>query len=168
MLGERIENATLFFFAIDEDADVRREVARLARAFYVARAPALVPLLKARFLDRRIAAHERASVQRAQARALVLDPLIDKPGQQIAAIALERLCDRASAQQQLELDGVATDRVRVQPDRLPICEQHRCGRDVRRLEEPPQRREYLAQAISPDIQLDTWPQHLDHLLARMP
>ena len=60
----------------------------------------------------------------AQARALVLDPLVDKSGQEIAAIALERLCDSAAAQQLLELAGVATDRARVQPNRLPIREQH--------------------------------------------
>lgn len=74
----------------------------------------------------------------------------------------------ASAQQLLEHAGFATDRVRVQPNRLPICKQRRFGRDVRRLEEAPQRRERLARAIAPDTQLDAGPQDLDHLLARMP
>ena len=118
-------------------------------------------------LDRATASRERAFVQRAQARAFVFDPLVEEPGQQVAAIAVQRLGNGSLPKKLLELAHVATDCIRGESDGLAICDQDRIRRYIGRLEEPAQRREYLAKAIATDLEFDVRPKQLDELLARV-
>src|SRR6266404_7259518 len=104
-----------------------------------------------RLLGRGTFSRERACVQRTQASTFVFDPLVKKPGQQIAAIAVQGLGNGPLPKELLELAHVTTDCVRVQSYGLAICVQDRIRRYVGGLEEPPQRRKNLAKTIAPDL-----------------
>ena len=105
--------------------------------------------------------------QRAQAQSLVLDPVVVEPGQQVASIGLHRMRQLAVAEMPFEALHVAVEGVGVHADREPIGDEHRARGLTRRLEQPTQCRECLAQAIATGLRVDARPQQLDQLFPRM-
>ena len=106
-------------------------------------------------------------MQRGQALALVVHPLVEVPRHQLAAVQRRGLFTLPGAQQLLKAHCVAAQRSGRRTHAQAVGQHHHGAGHAGRLQHALQRRQHLAQAVAPHRQGDTGPQQFDQFFTRV-